>query len=413
MIFLLADLVLIIVAARLLGGLARRLGQPAVIGEIAAGILAGPTVLGAGLSEAIFPVEVKPQLTALADIGVVIFMFLAGLEIDRDRLAGSGRSILGIAVAAFVTPFVLGCALALGPLARHHDGSRLAFPLFLGCALAVTAFPVLARILQDRGLFTTRLGQLGLAGAAVVDIFAWCSLALVFASARPEFDDHWRLLLIVPLVAVLWWVVRPVLARAVTAERGETATVLVAVCGAMTTAAVTEWMGLHLIFGAFLFGVIFPRSQRPRAEPGAQLVSSLFLPAFFVVAGLRVDLSGLDRAAVVEAVVIVAAAIAGKIGGTYLAARLCRLDRRTAGALAALMNTRGLTELVILNVGLTLGVIDTQLYSVLVLMALVTTAMTGPLLTVFGVRRPPPPELGGERPGTPPSEGRTTPAAPA
>ncbi|MET8797731.1 cation:proton antiporter [Nocardia sp. NPDC004568] len=412
MIFLLTDLVLIIVAARLLGGLARRLGQPAVIGEIAAGILVGPTVLGAGLSEAIFPAEVKPQLTALAEIGVVIFMFLAGLEIDRDRLAGHGRSILAIAVSAFATPFVLGCALAFGPLARHHDG-RIASPLFLGCALAVTAFPVLARILQDRGLFTTRLGQLGLAGAAVVDIFAWCALSLVFASARPEFDDHWRLLLIVPLVAVLWWVVRPVLARTLSAERAETATVLVGVCGAMATAAVTEWMGLHVIFGAFLFGVIFPRTQRPRVEPGAQLVSSLFLPAFFVVAGLRVDLSGVDRAAVVEAVVIVAAAVAGKMGGTYLAARLRRLDRRTAGALAALMNTRGLTELVILNVGLTLGVIDTRLYSVLVLMALITTAMTGPLLTVFGVRRPPVPELGGERPATPPSEGQTTPAAPA
>ncbi|WP_328392912.1 cation:proton antiporter [Nocardia sp. NBC_00416] len=392
MIFLLLDLVLIIVLARLLGGLARRLGQPAVIGEIAAGILAGPTILGAGLSSAIFPAEVNPQLTALANIGVVIFMFLAGLEIDQAQLGGSGRSIVAVALSAFTTPFVLGCAIALGPLARHHDGNELGFTLFIGCALAVTAFPVLARILQDRGLFTARLGQLSLASAALADVLAWCALALVFTLARPEFDDHWRLLLLVPLVAALWWVVRPALARATARKHSEIEMILAGISGAMLTAAVTEWMGLHLIFGAFLFGVVFPRSERPVVEPGAQLISSLFLPAFFVVAGLRVDLSGLDRAAIVEALVIVAAAVAGKMGGTYLAARLCRLDRRTAGALAALMNTRGLTELVILNVGLSIGVIDTQLYSVLVLMALITTAMTGPLLTGFGVRRPASPE---------------------
>ncbi|NUS95519.1 MAG: hypothetical protein HOQ36_24435 [Nocardia sp.] len=236
---------------------------------------------------------------------------------------------------------------------------------------------------------------------------------MVFASARPDSDDHRRLLLIVPLVAVLWWIVRPALARAVTSERAGTVTVLIGLCGAMVAAAATEWMGLHLIFGAFLFGVIFPRSQRPRVESGAQLVSSLFLPAFFVVAGLRVDLSALDRTALVEAAVILVAAVAGKMGATYITARLCRLDRRTAGGLAALMNTRGLAELVILDVGLTLDVIDTQLYSVLVLMALITAAMTSPLLTWFGVRRPAPPEIDGERPGAPPTGERSTPVAPA
>lgn len=387
MVFLLLDLVLVILLAHMLGRLAERLGQPAVIGEIAAGILAGPTIIGVELSAKIFPDEVNPQLTALANIGVVIFMFLAGLEVDRAQLSENRRLISAVALSAFTTPFILGCAVALWPLARHHHGNRFEFTLFIGCALAVTAFPVLARILQERGLFTTPLGQLGLAGAALDDILAWCALAVVVALARPEFDDHWRLLLLIPLVPVLWWVVRPALARGMSARGGEIAMASVGIAGAMATAAVTEWIGLHLIFGAFLFGVIFPRSQRLVVEPGARLISGLFLPAFFVVAGLQVDLGALDRAVVAEMVLIVAAAVLGKLCGTYLAARLCRLDRRTAGALAALMNTRGLTELVILNIGLTIGVIDTRLYSVLVLMALITTAMTAPLLTASGVRR--------------------------
>ncbi|MGW5381971.1 cation:proton antiporter [Nocardia sp. NPDC003963] len=392
MIVLLLDLVLIIGLARMLGGLAQRFGQPAVIGEIAAGILAGPTVLGAGLSSTIFPADITPQLTALANIGVVIFMFLAGLEVDREQISGNRSSITTIALASFATPFVLGCAVALWPLARHHQDGHLGFVLFIGCALAVTAFPVLARILQDRGLFTTSLGQLSLGSAAIVDILAWGALAAVFALARPEFDDHWRLLLLVPLAAVLWWGVRPLLTRITAGRANEAATITIGIAGAMVTAAVTEWMGLHLIFGAFLFGVIFPRSERPTVEPGARLISSIFLPAFFVCAGLRVDLSGLDKAAWVEAILILVAAVVGKLGGTYIAARVCRFDKRTSGALAALMNTRGLTELVVLNVGLTIGVIDTQLYSILVMMALVTTAMTAPLLTVFGVKRPGTPE---------------------
>lgn len=392
MIVLLLDLVLIVGLAGMLGRLARRLGQPAVIGEIAAGILAGPTILGAGLSSAVFPADVVPQLTALANIGVIIFMFLAGLEVDREQISGHGRSITTIALSSFVTPFLLGCAVALWPLARHHQDNRLGFTLFTGCALAVTAFPVLARILQDRGLFTTSLGQLALGSAAFVDILAWGALAVVFALARPEFDDHWRLLLLIPLVAALWWGVRPALTRITSGRRGEAVGITIGIAGAMVTAAGTEWMGLHLIFGAFLFGVVFPRSERPTVEPGARLISGIFLPAFFVCAGLRVDLGGLDSTAWLEATLVLAAAALGKLGGTYAAARVCRFDKQTSGALAALMNTRGLTELVVLNVGLTIGVIDTQLYSILVMMALVTTAMTAPLLAVCGVRRPTSPE---------------------
>ncbi|UGT68776.1 cation:proton antiporter [Nocardia gipuzkoensis] len=386
MIFLLLDLVLIVGAARLLGWLAERLGQPAVIGEIVAGILAGPTVLGAQLSEAVFPLDIRSYLTAFANVGVMIFMFSAGLEMDLRSIAGRRRSVTAIALSAYIAPFALGSVIALWALARHDGDNRLTFALFIGCALAVTAFPVLARILHDRKLLGTPLGQSAMTCAAVDDVLAWCGLAVVIAIARPGTDHHWRLLLFIPLVLVLWWAVRPALDHLsrTGSEKNSGNMVFLGVAGALLLGATTEWLGLHLIFGAFLFGVVFPRRLRAAVDSGAQLLSSIFLPAFFVVAGLQVDLGALDRAAIGEFAAIMFAAIAGKLGGTYLAARLARTDRAESAALAALMNTRGLTELVILNIGLTIGVIEQRLYSLLVMMALVTTAMTAPLLKLCG-----------------------------
>ncbi|MEU2040046.1 cation:proton antiporter [Nocardia niwae] len=401
MIFLLLDLVLIVGAARLLGWLAEKVGQPAVIGEIVAGVLAGPTVLGAHLSETIFPHDIRSYLTAFANVGVMIFMFSAGLEMDLRSVAGRRRSVTAIALSAYLTPFALGSVIALWALARHDGGNRLNFALFLGCALAVTAFPVLARILHDRGLLSTRLGQSAMTCAALDDVLAWCVLAVVIGVARPGLDHHWRLLLFVPLVVVLWWAVRPALDRLARSgsEKHLSNMVFLGVAGALLLGAATEWLGLHLIFGAFLFGVVFPRRLRAAVDSGAQLLSSIFLPAFFVVAGLQVDLGGLDRASIAEFAAIMGAALVGKLGGTYVAARLSRTGRTEAAALAALMNTRGLTELVILNIGLTIGVIDQRLYSLLVMMALITTAMTAPLLKLCGVtysphRREKPPALG-------------------
>lgn len=381
---LLVDLVLIMAAARGLGRLVERVGQPPVIGEIAAGILAGPTVLGSHLSGAIFPQDIRPHLTAFANVGVMIFMFVAGLEIDRGSFAGSRRRVAAVSLSAYAAPFALGCGLAVAVLPRHQGADRLSFALFLGCALAVTAFPVLARILQDRDLTSTRIGQLSLACAAIDDILAWCALAVVLGFARPGLSHQWRLALMVPLAVGSWWIVRPLLARVAAASTHQTM-ILVAVSGALLWGAATEWMGLHLIFGAFMFGVIFPRRSRSTVEPGTRLLSSVFLPGFFVVAGLQVDLGSIDSAGVAELSAIVVAALLGKLGGTFLAARLTGVDTRSAGALAALLNTRGLTELIILNVGLTAGLIGTQLYSMLVLMALVTTAMTAPLLRVFKI----------------------------
>lgn len=384
MVLLLMDLVLIMAAARLLGWLAERVGQPAVIGEITAGILAGPTVLGPHLSNMLFPHEIRSYLALLANVGVAVFMFVAGLELDRSVFAGNRRSIPAVSLAAYAVPFILGCGIAATALARHRSDDLPSFTLFIGCALAVTAFPVLARILHDRGLTRTGIGQLSLACAALVDIFAWTALAVVLAVAHPGTGSQWRLALLVPVAAATWWIVRPALARLAMAGTEQTMIVL-GVGGALMFGAITEWIGLHLIFGAFAFGVVFPRARRDAVESGARILSLVLLPGFFVVAGLAVDLGSIDRAATGELVVIMVVAIAGKLGSVYVAGRLTGLSSRSAAALAALLNTRGLTELVILNVGLSTGLIGPQLYSVLVVMASVTTAMTAPLLRLLGV----------------------------
>ncbi|WP_067463338.1 cation:proton antiporter [Nocardia amamiensis] len=379
---LLVDLALVLVAARVLGWLAERVGQPPVIGEIAAGILAGPTVLGTQLSTLVFPMETRPALAALANIGIALFMFVAGMETDLGRLARNRSAVPVVSLSAYIVPFVLGSVVALTVLARHQTGSRIGFVLFVGCSLAVTAFPVLARILHDRNMFGTPVGQLALGCAAVGDVLAWAVLAGVVASTRTGAGQTWRLLLLVPLAAGTWWIVRPILGRVVDGTGGRSVT-LVAMCGALLWAAASEWSGLHLIFGAFLFGVVFPRKGRENVVAAVQPLGALFMPCFFVIAGLRVDLSSTDRAGIVELVVVIAVAVAGKLGGTYLAARLVGIEKHAAQVLAALLNTRGLTELILLDVGLSTGIIGTDLYSLLVVMALATTALTAPLLNLL------------------------------
>ncbi|MEU7631819.1 cation:proton antiporter [Nocardia sp. NPDC049220] len=380
----LVDLVVIMVAAKVFGWLAEKAGQPAVIGEIAAGILAGPTVLGSALSSVVFPHEIRSYLCLLANVGIAVFMFLAGLELDREIFAGRRLAIPGVSIAAYAVPFALGCALAVISLSRHQTGEQKPFALFIGCAFAVTAFPVLARILHDRGLIRTDIGQFSLACAALVDILAWSGLAAVLAIASPSTGSHWRWAVLVPVVVLTWWVIRPALAWLAAAGSDQTM-IVVGVGGALMFGAVTEWIGLHLIFGAFAFGLVYPRGRRHAVESGARVLSSILLPGFFVVAGLAVDLGSLDETAVGELAVIVTAAVLGKLGSAYAAGRMADLDSRSAAVVAALLSTRGLTELVILNVGLTAGLIGPQLYSMLVVMALVTTAMTAPMLRVIGV----------------------------
>ncbi|MCG5214921.1 cation:proton antiporter domain-containing protein [Streptosporangium soli] len=388
---LLLDLMIILAAARLLGALARRLGQPPVIGEIVAGILLGPTLLGPFIGDELFGPEMLPPLQALANVGLLLFMFVVGLELDQKLVKGKGRLAVTVAAGSTVLPFVLGVILAYGLAGDHVDeGKTLPFVLFLGAAMAATAFPVLARILTDRGMHRTTIGGLSLASAAVIDVLAWTVLAVVVGIAGAgEAEGQWKVLLALPYALVMFFVVRPLLARLVPeferAGRLTPGLLAVVLIGLIGSAWATEWMHVHFIFGAFLFGVVMPRTGAERLnhqilERLEQLAVLLLLPVFFVVAGLNVNLRELDVSSIGTLAAILAVAIGGKLLGSYAAARSRRLPNRQSWALATLLNTRGLTEIVILTVGLQKGVLDNELYSLMVVMALVTTAMTGPML---------------------------------
>nr|ACJ60945.1 VEG3 [uncultured soil bacterium] len=386
-VFLLLDLAVIVVLARLLGALARKFDQPAVIGEVLAGILLGPTLFGEGFSAALFPTDVRPFLAALANVGVAMFMFMVGLELERTLLRGRGRLALTVSVSSIVLPFTLGAGLAFYLAMNHHAEHRLGFVLFIGAAMSVTAFPVLARILQDRGMLKTMLGGLALTCAAIGDVLAWCLLAVVvIVSGNASGTEQWLIVLGPIYVALMLWVVRPLLRKLFTASRAGTLPTVLA--GVLVSGAVTEWIGLHFIFGAFLFGVIVPREgtdtlRHTIIERVGEFNSALLLPVFFIVTGLKVNLSGLGTTGLLELGLVLLVAIAGKFGGAFVGARLHGLPARQSAALATLMNTRGLTELIILTVGLQLGVLDQSLYSIMVAMAVITTAMAGPLLRVI------------------------------
>jgi Kef-type K+ transport system membrane component KefB len=385
---LFADLALIVIVARVLGRVVARFGQPAVIGEILGGILLGPTVLG-GAVGSVFPDGVRPLLTGMADVGVALFMFTVGLEIESRHLRGRSWLTTGSALGSTLVPFCLGIAMAFYLLDNHPTDRHGVFIVFVGLSVSVTAFPVLARILTDRGLSRTALGGIALASAAVVDVIAWTGLAGVQAVAADD-GNHWKLFLAIPYGLAVVFVVRPLLRRLVgdgTPMRPQhPSAVVVVLVGILLSAAATEAMGLHFIFGGFIFGLVTPKGAAVHAfhaeiTDHVGRISGLLLPVYFMVAGLGVDLRHFGVTQAGELGVILLVAMVGKFGGTYAAARLLKLPARPAAALAALMNTRGLTELVILGVGKQLGLLDGPLYSLMVVMAVVTTMMTGPLLT--------------------------------
>jgi Kef-type K+ transport system membrane component KefB len=380
---LMVDVALIIVCARLAGMAAIRLGQPPVIGEIVSGILLGPTLLGHYVTGVLFPADVRVALVALANIGLMLFMFGVGYELDH-RLARRPAAA-SIATGSVLLPFVLGTALAVWFVARHHPAHPLPFALFMGLAMAVTAFPVLSRIVVDRGMADTYVGTLALSSAAVGDVVAWSVLAVVISLIGGQ--PPWMMLLLVPMVLAMFLVVRPLLAK-VLPRCGIPATLTVLATGLLLSSAATQLLGLHFIFGAFLFGVTCPRraSDRVQHEVVERLTSvggQLLLPVFFVTAGLNLNLGKLQVSDLGELAAILAVAIGSKLAGAYVAARMHRLRQRQAGQLAILMNARGLTEIVVLTVGLAAGLLDNRLYSLMIIMTLVTTAMTGPLLSVF------------------------------
>ena len=388
-------LAVILVLARVLGVLAGRVGQPPVVGEIVAGLAVGPTLWHGQVAGVLFPAEVRPLLASLANVGLALFMFIVGCELEHAIVAERKSVPVGVAVGATAVPFGLGSGLALFLFSSHGGGhGRLGFVLFFGASMSVTAFPVLARILSDRGMSRTQVGAVALASAALSDVLAWSLLAVAVTVSGGA--GQWRTLLLPVYVAVLFVVVRPGLARlaAARAGRGKAAAELLVpvVVGLFLSAWAAEWMGVHFIFGAFLFGAVMPRDgvDGVRGQVTARLepvTTVVLLPIFFVVAGFKVDLSHLGASAWGQLVLIMVVAVAAKMGGAYLGARSQGVGNREAGVLAALMNTRGLTELVILSVGLQLGFLDGPLYSLMVVMAVATTMMTGPLLNLLYPRK--------------------------
>lgn len=398
--FLLA-LATIAAATLATGRLLERAGQPRVVGEILGGVLLGPTALGAvapGVTGALFTPEVMELVQQLGLLGVVLFMLLVGLELDLGHLRRRGRLVLVVSHASIAVPFALGLLLAL-LLYSELAAERAAFApfaLFLGLSLSVTAFPVLAAILSAKGLRREPIGLVALACAAIDDVTAWCLLLVVVALAGRQAASGvvGTILALAAFVVLMLTVGRRLLAAAARAvERRPDAAATLAVVifvAALLSAMATERIGLHVVFGAFLLGAALPRSGVVR-EAGVRLehVAALCLPLFFAVSGMRTDFGGVvsEPGHLLLAALILVVAIAGKLGAAGLAARAMGLPWRDAASLGVLMNCRGLTELVVLNVGLELGVISQSVFSMLVLMTLVTTAMTAPLLSL--VRRAP------------------------
>lgn len=389
-------LAVVTLAARALGAFFERvLGQPPVIGEIVAGIALGPSVLGAISSDAyhfILPDSAAPHLGIVAKIGVVLFMFLVGLELDLGVLRGRQHATLAISHASIVAPFVLGAALALGlyPVYSSAAVPFTVFALFLGVSMSVTAFPVLARILTDRRLLATPLGVTAIACAAVDDATAWCLLALVSGVATARLEGAGVTFALVALfVLVTATVTRPLarrLAAREDAREGPVSLDVLAIVfsGLLLSAVATEMIGIHALFGAFLFGAVIPHHGRLAEQLRARIedvVVVLLLPVFFAFTGMRTEIGLLSSASDWgwTALVILVATL-GKFGGTLGAARFAGLGWRDASALGVLMNTRGLMELIVLNVGLDMGVLSPTLFAMMVLMALVTTFATTPIL---------------------------------
>jgi Kef-type K+ transport system membrane component KefB len=390
--------VLVIASSRLLGVLLKKLGQPLVIAEVLAGIALGPSLLGVlspSTLQLFFPPASMPVLGLVSQLGLVFFMFLIGLELEPSLLRGMGKSELAISNVSIAFPFALGAgaAVLLAPTLNPSHVPLLSFVLFLGVALSITAFPVLARILSERRLTHTPVGSLAITCAAIDDVSAWCLLALISAVVRASGLGGVGLTVLFTAVycTAMWFVARPLLARLLKerAERpGISQRVVVwSVVLLLLSSLATEAIGIHALFGAFFCGVIMPREgglAHGLREKLEELVVVFLLPLFFAYSGLRTQIGLLDTpGAWALCGLFTLLAVIGKFGGATAAARITGQSWRDSISIGVLMNTRGLMELVVLNIGLDLGVISPTVFTMMVLMALVTTVMTSPLVIML------------------------------
>jgi len=392
---LVLQVAVILAVSRAVGMLFRKIHQPQVVGEMVAGILLGPSLLGwaaPGLSNVLFPAASLGYLNALSQVGLVLFMFLIGVFLDPAELRHHGHAALLASHVSIVTPFCMGAALALmlyQPLSNAGI-SFMSFALFMGAAMSVTAFPVLARILTERNLLRSRVGLLAIACAAVDDITGWCILAYIVVFVRSEKASLPAWFTIggaVAYVLIMLLGVRRLLPRFEAHFRKEgrhtESAISLMIVLALASALATEWLGIHLVFGAFLMGVIMPKNQefvRSLQHKMESVTVVVLLPLFFAFSGLRTNIGTMRGNVWFYFLVVLAVAIGGKFGGSTLAARMAGVPWRDAASLGILMNTRGLMGLIALNIGLDIGVISETVFTMMVLMALITTFMTSPLL---------------------------------
>ncbi|HTG94001.1 MAG TPA: cation:proton antiporter [Pyrinomonadaceae bacterium] len=397
---LLLQIIVIIVVAKLFAAIFRRIGQPPVMGEMVAGISLGPSVLGLlapAISSFLFPATSFGTLGLLSQIGVVLFMFIVGMEVDLEHLREKASSAIMVSHASIIVPFLLGAALSLTlfPALATPNSAFTPFALFMGIAMSITAFPVLARIIRDRKLTQSPLATTALACAAVDDVSAWCILAIVIAIAKSTglVGALVTIGLTAVFILVMLLLVKPQLdglIRNRIADASYSRRLLAsALAFALASAWVTETIGIHALFGGFLAGLVMPSDRKIQTffEEKIEVFSSTFLlPLFFVFTGLRTKITLLnDWWSWVVCIAIIIVAIAGKLGGSMLMARWTRMSWRDSFGIGVLMNTRGLMELVALNIGYDLGILSDRIFAMMVIMALTTTFMTAPLLSLVGI----------------------------
>lgn len=400
MTLLLVQIAVVMLVTLSCGWLALRLGQSRVIGEIIGGILLGPSVFGRispHASAALFPQASFASFENLSTVGLVLFLFLIGSELDYEHLRRQRKTAALASGLSILLPFAMGAALAHSLRIRFapHGIGRVPFVLFLGIAMSITAFPVLARILEERGLQSTKLGTTAILCAAVDDVLAWLLLALAMALIGAEGGPSslpLRLIGLICYVVLMVAVVRPLLQ--VFARRRKSNILSFELLGlalaiTLLSSAATAAIGVHPLFGAFMAGVCFPRVEEWQVGLRARLdmvVSVLLLPLFFALTGMRTRLDLLNGSAMwMWAGIVLLAAVFGKMGGAALAARVTGQPWRDAVALGALLNTRGLVELVVLNIAYNVGAFSPTLFTMMVVMALMTTMSTTPILNLLGI----------------------------
>lgn len=394
----LLQIIIIISISRLFSYLMRLVGQPTVIGEILAGIFLGPSLLGAIFPQvwgSIFPIASLPNLHSMSTIGLSLFMFIIGLELDISWVHRRLQTALFVSHASILIPFFMGVGLSYYLYSNFAPGgvTFTNFALFMGVSMSITAFPVLARIIQERGLSRTPLGVMAITCAATDDISAWCILAIVIAMAKAGNlgSALFTLILAMGYVLVMFKLVRPMMTRLskefAQGQNLRRPFIAISILVLLVSAYVAEIIGIHALFGAFLAGVTMPQDHRIREtliHKIEDISLLLFLPIFFAFTGLRTQIGLLVSEGLwTVCLVILMVAVAGKVGGTVVASRLMNQSWKNSFALGALMNTRGLMELVVLNIGYDLGVISPEIFVMLVIMAVATTFMTGPLLNLI------------------------------